>query len=297
MNETNNDQSQKPRTSKLAIASITFLVALFIFILWLLILAILITPWNWLENLNWPHWLWAPVLLVLFGSPLTALILGVAALIKIKLSGGHLAGKKRAAASIIISAVILIALSWVFVVVSKLGSKLVCGSKVKGLGTAIMAYVYDHDQRFPTSNWCDLLIGHADVDPKTFRCTESDAIEGESTYALNKNVIGMKPSEIPGDVVLMFETSLGRTDEGRTGQVKSRGYFQFFAGPEPPEMYSQEQKKEGNRKIYIDRWNQVGGPEDITTEYHKDIGCNVLFADGYARFVIKEGFDTLRWEP
>jgi prepilin-type processing-associated H-X9-DG protein len=237
----------------------------------------------------------------MYGSIFAAPILGFAALIHIKCSKKILRGKGLAIPAITIPLFLIILVIVVMPQlgkVRKLGSRLVCGTCVKGLGTVFKVYAYDYDDRLPTAeSWCDLFICYADVSPKSFRCPESDVIIGESAYALNENIVGMKPSEIPGDVVLMFETSLGRTDEGRTGQVKSRGYFQFFAGPEPPEMYSQEQKKEGNRKIYIDRWNQVGGPEDITTEYHKGIGCNVLFGDGHSEFVKTKDLGGLRWEP
>jgi prepilin-type processing-associated H-X9-DG protein len=43
--------------------------------------------------------------------------------------------------------------------------------------------------------------------------------------------------------------------------------------------------------------NPVGGAEILNTERHQNEGCNVLFADGSARFVKKEEFETLKWKP
>lgn len=42
-------------------------------------------------------------------------------------------------------------------------------------------------------------------------------------------------------------------------------------------------------------WNQVGGRELLTTEYHRGEGCNVAFADGSVMFIRAEDLDTLQW--
>jgi prepilin-type processing-associated H-X9-DG protein len=42
-------------------------------------------------------------------------------------------------------------------------------------------------------------------------------------------------------------------------------------------------------------WNQVGGPELLTTENHKGEGCNVLFNDGHVEFVRTEKLGELKW--
>ncbi|OHB58165.1 MAG: hypothetical protein A2Y12_07835 [Planctomycetes bacterium GWF2_42_9] len=43
--------------------------------------------------------------------------------------------------------------------------------------------------------------------------------------------------------------------------------------------------------------NPVGGAEILTTENHQDEGCNIVFADGSAKFVKKEELETLKWQP
>ena len=42
-------------------------------------------------------------------------------------------------------------------------------------------------------------------------------------------------------------------------------------------------------------WNQSGGPEILTTDYHEGKGCNVLFADSHVKFVKTEDLDDLKW--
>ncbi|MCH8119677.1 MAG: DUF4190 domain-containing protein [Planctomycetes bacterium] len=42
-------------------------------------------------------------------------------------------------------------------------------------------------------------------------------------------------------------------------------------------------------------WNQVGGPELLTTENHKGKGCNVLFVDFHVEFVKTERLGKLKW--
>jgi prepilin-type processing-associated H-X9-DG protein len=114
---------------------------------------------------------------------------------------------------------------------------------------------------------------------------------GESAYALNKSVVSLKLSDIPGDVVLLFETTYGRTDSERDTPRKTRTYYDV------PNYKNTRTVRFGKSLVYKDRWNQVGGPDILTTEYHKGRGCHVLFADGSVRFVKTKRLDTLRWEP
>ncbi|MBW7988875.1 MAG: hypothetical protein FVQ84_02480 [Planctomycetes bacterium] len=42
-------------------------------------------------------------------------------------------------------------------------------------------------------------------------------------------------------------------------------------------------------------WNQSGGSEILTTDYHQGKGCNVLFADLQVEFVKTEDLGNLKW--
>ncbi len=44
-------------------------------------------------------------------------------------------------------------------------------------------------------------------------------------------------------------------------------------------------------------WNQVGGPEILTTENHQGEGCNIVFLDGHVEFVKTQALNDLRWKP
>lgn len=42
-------------------------------------------------------------------------------------------------------------------------------------------------------------------------------------------------------------------------------------------------------------WNQVGGPDDVVTDRHKNPGANIAFADGTVEFIEAEDIPNLRW--
>jgi len=82
-----------------------------------------------------------------------------------------------------------------------------CATNVSALGKAIYMYTSDYDGQYPQPDkWCDLLIMNYEVKLECFVCKGSDAKIGESSYALNKNIAGKNSSEIPEDMVILFET-------------------------------------------------------------------------------------------
>ena len=266
MNETDTDQNQKPKISKLAIASIICL------------------------GLSFVICCSMGSVVVFFYIP----IAGIAALIHIGLSKGRLRGTGLAIMSIVIPICLLLTfismrnLKWYL-------QRTVYISGLEGIGTAIKLYANEYDGHLPTpQNWCDLLVIQDNINRNRLSGHRemSDAMWGESVYALNKSVIGMNLSDIPGDVVLLFETTYGRTDSERDTPRKTRDYFSEIY--EPHEGVAVHRGKD---LVYKDRWNQVGGVEILTTEYYLGEECLVLFADGHAELIKKEELDTLRWEP
>ena len=86
-------------------------------------------------------------------------------------------------------------------------SRIVCGSKVKGLATALIVYAHDYDNMLPTGDkWYDLLIQEADVGSESFCCPKAKG--GPGHYALNRNAFKMGFNS-PADMVLLFETRGG----------------------------------------------------------------------------------------
>jgi len=172
-----------------------------------------------------------------------------------------------------------------------------CGTKLSGLGKAMQIYANDYDDQYPTAEkWCDLLVMYSDVYPRQFVCKLSDVIEGESSYAMNKNVVGKKVSEIPEDVVLLFETNLGKNPAGRQELLGNRDWYKELSSRGDRWDLKWIKKYRSSEKVYKQRWNQVGGPEILTTENHKGKGCNVLFNNGRVEFVKPEQLGELKWE-
>jgi len=58
--------------------------------------------------------------------------------------------------------------------------------------------------------------------------------------------------------------------------------------PVPPDMVVLFESHPG--------WNQSGGPEILTTDYHEGEGCNVLFADWHVKFVKTKDLGELKWQ-
>lgn len=159
-----------------------------------------------------------------------------------------------------------------------------CAANLSWLGKAMEIYANDFDGEYPTADkWCDLLLVGDYVTLKTFLCPRSGAIKAESSFALNVNVVGRKRSEVPPNVVLLFETNFGIDPLGRQGWLKERQFYKFF--PRDPET-----------RVYKLRWNQSGGPEILTTEYHDGEGCMVLFNDGSVDFVRTKELSKLKWK-
>jgi len=43
-------------------------------------------------------------------------------------------------------------------------------------------------------------------------------------------------------------------------------------------------------------WNQIGGPNDVVTDRHKNTGANIVFANGDVGFIGSEDIHNLRWK-
>ena len=108
-----------------------------------------------------------------------------------------------------------------------------------------------------------------------------------SSYAMNKDVAGKNLGKLPPDTVLLFETDRGVETGPRTVSVLTRRHHQAL------DIYDEE------IMVYKDRFNQLGGPEDIALHHNNDgkQGCNIVFADGHVEFVGQDRIPDLRWMP
>lgn len=167
--------------------------------------------------------------------------------------------------------------------------KVVCKTNMYyGLGYALQMYEHDFKALPTPERWCDLLIENTDVSTKAFFCPASDAVEGECTYALNKHLFNAPFSQLPGDIVMIFETDSGKVEGQRTSSVRDRRFFQSL----------QNQGREwvetlNDTKVFPNRWNQIGGPE-IAAANHRG-KCHVVLLNGTIEAVNMSQLETLRW--
>jgi len=165
---------------------------------------------------------------------------------------------------------------------------------IKAVAKQIVVYA-EREGRMPDPNrWCDLLVENVSGDIACiFGCPQSDAIVGESSYAMNKNLAGMRIEDIPNDVVVLFESDLGKN----TFKCPRRARASF--------KEREDDKGYGDVKVWKYRWNQSGGPEIVTTARRKrngHWGCYVVYLNCgrervSARWVRREDVDTLKWQP
>ena len=231
---------------------------------------------------------------------LPAIVCGIIALVQINSSKGALKGTGFAITGIVIPAVMLVLIPMLLAILMPALSKtrhiaqqVICGANLKGLGNAFIVYTSDYDGQIPPADqWCDLLITKSDVHPRSFICPSSDAIEGESSYAMNINAVGKDIDELPANMVLLFETDAGKKTGPRSAPISDRSFYVFME-----EYNSQWIDSNKNEKVYPGRWNQTGGPEIISTphEMANQYGCNIVFVDGHTEFVSGDDLQELRW--
>lgn len=274
----NNSKSQKPKTSKPAIASL-------ILGCFTLLVVVLIIP-----SLD-------------IGGIIAAIGLayGIIALHRIEKSGGMLVGRMPAIIGIVINAVIVFMAVLTFIfppgIPREKAYQMICGTNISGIGKAMMLYADDNNDMYPTADkWCDLLIQYCDMTPRQFVCRGSDVIDGESSYAFNKYLVGKKLTKVPDDIVLLFETNFGKEPEGRKELLGSRDFYNFAESSNDQYFHDYIKRYPESQKVYKLRWNQVGGPEILTTENHDGKGCNVLFNDMHVNFVKTEELGRLKWK-
>lgn len=227
---------------------------------------------------------------------LPAIICGIVALVKISNHRPYLKGTGMAITGIVIPAVMFVIVPMVLAILmpalsktKHMAQRVVCGTNLKGLATAMTVYANDYDDTLPPEDWCDLLILEADVSPKSFVCPDSDVIEGECSYAMNKNLIGKHMGKCEPNTVLFFETDLGLESGPRNSSIQGRRHYEFMN--EFSSYYDE------NLLVYERRFNQLGGSDDLLLRHdsNNQIGCNIVFVDGHTEFVTQDRIAELQW--
>jgi len=215
-------------------------------------------------------------------------VVGLFAVFRIKTSATLIRGKNIAKSVVIASTALGLVLFGLPYSgrVKPIALRVICGTNLKGLANAIMIYANDYDDALPGESWCDNLIEHADISPKSLICPASDLIEGECSYAINKHILKNKLSELPPDIVLLFETKACRDSSKKVFLKERPGYATY---PVMQDLFS------GDELVSFDHWNQAAGPEAMSTAHHQYRGCNVLFADGQSKYIIYDELSSLKW--
>lgn len=94
------------------------------------------------------------------------------------------------------------------------------------LHNVLMKYAEDHDGHLPISDrWCDLLLKHnQSLTSENLKHPLADILDltGQCHVAFNKNLSGLRLSEIPEDVVLLFEADGDWNLTGTSESFKKR---------------------------------------------------------------------------
>ncbi len=163
-----------------------------------------------------------------FFMAIPAIICGIIALVKIGKSNGQLKGNGLAIAGIAVPAVLSLVvvplmLAILMPALSKtkmIAQRVVCSTNMQGLSTAMVVYMNDSDEKYPTQDqWCDLLMQEADVSAKSFQCPLDP--EGSFSYAINENLYKIAPDKIISpQMVVLFEADLGHNGVGGLDDLK-----------------------------------------------------------------------------
>lgn len=156
-----------------------------------------------------------------FLTAVPAAILGIAALVKISKSAGQLKGTGFAVIGMVLPVVFLTLVTLLMGILMPAltrtrqnALRVACGANISNIGKAILIYANDYDA-FPTSSkWCDLLIEHSELDPSLFCCPGAQFGQVRCSYAMNKNLENFDTSNVPPEMVAIFETNPGWNQAG-----------------------------------------------------------------------------------
>ena len=196
-------QDQKPKTSKLAIASA--LVGFGGICCWILFRMF------WFLNSPSEEVFISFLFYFPYVSIPVAFFLAIVAILQIRTikTSGMLTYKVFAATGIAEATFQLIVLFILPLFPSDLSYEEACRAQMEIIGIQLKIYASNSDNQYPTADsWCDLLMMHTKVTEDLFKCPGLE--KGRCTFAVNPNC---KPNSIV-DTVLLFETRDGWNQHG-----------------------------------------------------------------------------------
>jgi len=190
-------------------------------------------------------------------TTLPALILGIIGLIEIRKSKGLLKGKGLAIAGIAISLIYLLLLCTLLPPLAKLHSEV---------------------PRFGCAS--NLHVLH--------KAIKAYAADHNDTYPPAKNWCDaiIKDYNVSQK---QFCCPSGNAKEGQSSYALNINAAGKKVSGIPPDMVLIFETRPGV--------NPAGGQELLSTENHRDDGCNIVFADGHVNFIKSDEIEDLRWNP
>ncbi len=89
-------------------------------------------------------------------------------------------------------------------------SRMPCASNLWTLSNALVVYAANHQDNLPPAEkWCDVLMAEPGITHNHFICARSNAKKGQSSYTLNKHIIGRNLDELSPNTVILFESKPG----------------------------------------------------------------------------------------
>jgi prepilin-type processing-associated H-X9-DG protein len=206
---------------------------------------------------------------------LAAIVLGWIVLRRARRSGQAIRGRRIAKAAVVLSILIPVFL-FLFAAVNSVHTitpELSCQTNLCRLGKAMLMYANEHNNQLPApSRWCDLLVSVGRVDPNHFRCRGTQ----ENPW---KTIC-------PVEVYLCLRHRSANQQKGPCDYAMNEHATSLSL---EPDVVLCHETRSG--------WNQVGGPELLTTDHHDGRGCNIMFLDTHVEFVPAERLGQLKWKP
>jgi prepilin-type processing-associated H-X9-DG protein len=160
-----------------------------------------------------------------------------------------------------------------------LGEKSYCESNLHTIKDTLNEYSKKYGQYPPAEKWCDVLMQESPISGSSFSCIS--AWEERYHQTIDQS------ADPNSQWRLIFKYS---DPNGKISYVK-RGYYAINPNCEP--------NSPNNIVLLFETkggWNQFGGPEILTTDWHRKKGCNVLFNDGHVEFVKPNKIGKLKWK-
>ena len=133
----------------------------------------------------------------------------------------------------------------------------VCLNNMSEIYSKMQLFAEKNDKNLlPFNKWCDLLLNDTNIQVSAFSCPNEDNRKIKSSYALNKYIEGREFSDLPDDIVVIFESDLGWNGVGGKNDVDFNNH-------------------------------------DYRLE---STSAGILQADGSVIYVTKNEIDSLRWE-